>query len=162
MNVPLNIDWQQILLHLFNFGILAGGLYLLLYAPVKKFMAAREARYEEMDRAAKEKLSSAEKTEQEYEQKLADAEEEIRKKKAQAAAEAEQAANAQLADAARQAGHILAQAKENAVQEHRRMIESAQREIADLALEASKKVLAQSENCYDSFLASSEGSEKHE
>ena len=26
MNIPLNIDWQQILLHLFNFTILAGGL----------------------------------------------------------------------------------------------------------------------------------------
>ena len=25
MNIPLNIDWQQILLHLFNFSILAGG-----------------------------------------------------------------------------------------------------------------------------------------
>ena len=31
MNIPLNIDWQQILLHLLNFAILAGGLYLLLY-----------------------------------------------------------------------------------------------------------------------------------
>ena len=29
MNIPLNIDWQQILLHLLNFVILAGGLYLL-------------------------------------------------------------------------------------------------------------------------------------
>ena len=32
MNIPLNIDWQQILLHLLNFVILAGGLYLLLYS----------------------------------------------------------------------------------------------------------------------------------
>ncbi len=31
MNIPLNIDWQQILLHLLNFVILAGGLYFLLY-----------------------------------------------------------------------------------------------------------------------------------
>ena len=30
MNIPLNIDWQQILLHFFNFSILVGGLYLLL------------------------------------------------------------------------------------------------------------------------------------
>ena len=38
MNIPLNIDWQQILLHLLNFAILAGGLYLLLFKPVKAFM----------------------------------------------------------------------------------------------------------------------------
>ena len=25
MGIPLNVDWQQILLHLFNFIILAGG-----------------------------------------------------------------------------------------------------------------------------------------
>ena len=43
MSIPLNIDWQQILLHLFNFAILAGGLYLLLYKPVKRFMEQREA-----------------------------------------------------------------------------------------------------------------------
>ena len=31
MNIPLNIDWQQILLHVLNFVILFGGLYFLLY-----------------------------------------------------------------------------------------------------------------------------------
>ena len=36
MGIPLNVDWQQILLHLFNFIILFGGLWLLLYKPVKK------------------------------------------------------------------------------------------------------------------------------
>ena len=34
MGIPLNVDWQQILLHLFNFIILFGGLWLLLYKPV--------------------------------------------------------------------------------------------------------------------------------
>ena len=42
MGIPLNVDWQQILLHLFNFIILFGGLWLLLYKPVKNFMAKRE------------------------------------------------------------------------------------------------------------------------
>ena len=32
--MPLNIDWQQILLHLLNFAILFAGLWLLLYKPV--------------------------------------------------------------------------------------------------------------------------------
>ena len=43
-NIPLNIDWQQILLHFFNFSILVGGLYLLLFKPVKRFMEKREQR----------------------------------------------------------------------------------------------------------------------
>ena len=44
MNIPLNIDWQQILLHLLNFAILAGGLYLLLYKPVKAGISSRPTR----------------------------------------------------------------------------------------------------------------------
>ena len=39
--VPLNVDWQQILLHLLNFTILFGALYILLYKPVKDFMKGR-------------------------------------------------------------------------------------------------------------------------
>ena len=52
MNIPLNIDWQQILLHLLNFVILAGGLYLLLYKPVKTFMEKRQQYYQEQDAKA--------------------------------------------------------------------------------------------------------------
>ena len=36
MKLPLNIDWQQILLHALNLVILVGGLYALLFKPVKK------------------------------------------------------------------------------------------------------------------------------
>ena len=42
--MPLNIDWQQILLHWMNLAILAGGLYFLLYKPVVDFMHKREQR----------------------------------------------------------------------------------------------------------------------
>ena len=48
MNVPLNINWQQILLHLFNFIILAGGLYILLYKPVKNFIQLKYNKMMEM------------------------------------------------------------------------------------------------------------------
>ena len=51
-NIPLNIDWQQILLHFFNFSILVGGLYLLLFKPVKNFMDKREKHYADMESAA--------------------------------------------------------------------------------------------------------------
>ena len=36
--MPLNIDITQILLHMLNFVILAGGLTFLLYRPVQKFL----------------------------------------------------------------------------------------------------------------------------
>ena len=60
MGIPLNVDWQQILLHLFHFIILFGGHWLLLYKTVKNFKAKREAYYKEMVMAAAEKLAAAE------------------------------------------------------------------------------------------------------
>ena len=41
--MPLNIDLQQICLHLFNFTLLLAILYFLLYQPVKDFMAKRRS-----------------------------------------------------------------------------------------------------------------------
>ena len=48
MQLPLNIDWQQILLHALNLVILVGGLYALLFKPVKKFMDQRTENYQKM------------------------------------------------------------------------------------------------------------------
>ena len=73
MNIPLNIDWQQILLHLLNFVILAGGLYLLLYKPVKAFMEKRQQYYQEQDAKAAKTLADAEKTAAEVRQQLKNA-----------------------------------------------------------------------------------------
>lgn len=93
MNIPLNIDWQQILLHLLNFVILAGGLYLLLYKPVKTFMEKRQQYYQEQDAKAAKTLADAEKTMAEVRQQL---------KNADADAAAKLAAAQKSADAAMQ------------------------------------------------------------
>ena len=53
--MPLNIDWQQILLHLLNFVILFAGLWLLLYKPVRNFMQKRNEEYENRDAEAERK-----------------------------------------------------------------------------------------------------------
>ena len=70
MSLPLNIDLQQILLHMLNFVILVGGLYFILYAPVKKFMDQRAAGYAAMDKAAAEKMADAEKMAADQQSKL--------------------------------------------------------------------------------------------
>ena len=74
--MPLNIDFQQIFLHLLNFTILFGALYFLLYSPVKDFMAKRAAYYEDMDNQAKQTLEDAGQVRADYEQKLENAAEE--------------------------------------------------------------------------------------
>ena len=60
--MPLNIDLKKILLHMFNFVLLFGIAYFLLYSPIKKFMDKRAAEYKEMDDEAKKALEDAEAT----------------------------------------------------------------------------------------------------
>ena len=77
--LPLNIDVVQILLHMLNFVILAGGLTLLLFKPVNKFLEERKAYFEKQARENDEKAAANENLKAEYEKKLAEAEETISK-----------------------------------------------------------------------------------
>ena len=163
MNIPLNIDWQQILLHLFNFMILAGGLYLLLYKPVKKFMDQRTAYYQQMQDEAEQKLVSARELEASYEEKMKEADAEILRKKIQAAKDAEESADAHLKAAREQAEKVLADAKESARKEQEKILSETQTKIAGLASEAVEKLLSTpAEEVYDQFLDSAERGDAHE
>lgn len=141
MNIPLNIDWQQILLHLLNFAILAVGLYLLLYKPIKNFMEKRTAYYKQMDEEAKEKLTSADSLEAARQTQLSEIDVEISRKKAAAAKEAEEQAAAELQTAREQAEKILSDARTSASAEKERIVSSAGREIAELAAAAADKLM---------------------
>ena len=150
MNIPLNIDWQQILLHLLNFVILAGGLYLLLYKPVKTFMEKRQQYYQEQDAKAAKTLADAEKTMAEVRQQL---------KNADADAAAKLAAAQKSADAAMQrqlSAHAAAQ------REHDKLLSDAQKELKDLAVTATEKLVLQSDgDAFDQFLDAAERGESH-
>ena len=43
--MPLNIDFLQVLLHMLNFVILAGGLTFLLFKPINKFPRKQESSF---------------------------------------------------------------------------------------------------------------------
>ena len=117
MGVPLNIDWQQILLHMFNLIILTGGLYFLLYQPVTAFMKKRQEYYAGLEADAQAKL-------QEAEQKVRDADEtlsgmlaEAEQLRADAMKQADAEAAARLAGADAEKQKILAAAKAQAARE---------------------------------------------
>ena len=99
MNIPLNVDWQQILLHWMNLAILTGGLYFLLYKPVKRFMEKREAYYRDLEEQAAGKLREAEELKASYQAKLDGAEEEIRQARAKSQAAVQQSVEEQMAQA---------------------------------------------------------------
>ena len=105
---PLNIDPQQILLHWLNLVILAGGLYFILYKPVKKFIAKREEHYKALDQQADDRIAQAEQLQTQYSEKLAAADEEIHQARAKAQQAAQQSAQEQLEQARAQAEQIIA------------------------------------------------------
>ncbi|MCD8383209.1 MAG: ATP synthase F0 subunit B [Clostridiales bacterium] len=163
MSLPLNIDWQQILLHLFNFAILAGGLYFLLYSPVKRFMEKREAYYQEMDRDARDRLEQAERLKAEREEQLRQVDKEMEQRRAESAQAAEQEAQRTLAQAREKAEQLMEKAKASTDLEHEKMLQSARREMTEMAVTATEKLLQKSEgDPYDLFLNLVEGNESHE
>lgn len=157
MNIPLNIDWQQILLHLFNFAILMGGLYFILYKPVKNFMAKREEYYKELDNKTNGALKDAEKLKADYAEKLERAEETIRNQKNEAQRVAIQAAQEQIDEAKAQADKIIANARIQAQRSKEKIIEDSGEEIKALAIKAAEKlIISSSSEAMDKFLDQTE------
>lgn len=159
MNIPLNIDWQQILLHWMNLAILTGGLYFLLYKPVKQFMEKREAHYRDLEEQAAGKLREAEELKAAYQARLDGAEEEIRQSRAKAQAAVQQSVEEQMA----QARQIVAKAKEEAASSREQIIRESQRELRELTVAAVKKLTVKADtDLFDQFLSLAEGGGTHE
>lgn len=163
MSIPLNIDWQQILLHLFNFAILAGGLYLLLYRPVKQFMEQRQAYYQNIHQEAQQVKEQADQMKAEYQEKMSQVEKAIAQRQADAEQELEQLRSQQVADAKQEAEEILAKAQENAQQEKTEMISKASKELVDIAVTAAEKIaLGADGDPYEQFLTLAERRPSHD
>ena len=159
MSIPLNIDWQQILLHLLNFAILAGGLYLLLYRPVKQFMEQREAYYQDIHQEAEQVKAQAAQMKAEYQARLSEADADIARKRTAV----EQLRVQQVSDAKQEAEQILAKAQESARQERTEMMAKASKELVDVAVATAEKIaLGADEDPYEQFLRLAERRSAHE
>ena len=158
--MPLNIDWQQILLHLLNFAILAGGLYFLLYKPVKQFMDSRKAHYEQMEAQAKEALRQAEKAKLEADQAQAGLADTLRRERTQAMAALEKDSQKKVSQAEGQARQILEDARKAAALRQQKAVKESDRMIRELAISAAEKLALQGDP-YDQFLQSANGRDPH-
>ena len=154
MSLPLNIDLQQILLHLLNFVVLFGILYFLLYSPVKKFMDQRIDHYKEMDEKARKDSADAEQSKTEYNKKLATVDSEIERKKQEARKALNEQNEKSIAAAKKEAARIIDDANRKAESDRRKLIEGAEGEIAEIAADAAEKILLKSSvsESYDQFL----------
>ncbi|MDE7244925.1 MAG: ATP synthase F0 subunit B [Oscillospiraceae bacterium] len=162
-NLPLNIDIQQIFLHLFNFTILLAALYFLLYGPVKNFMNKRSAYYEDLDRQAQDKLDEAIRVRDSYDRKMLAAEDEIKRRSEAVHDAAAQQAQAQLKDAKEEAARIVAKARAEAQAEQERILDTARSELSEMVAAATERLLAaDTSSSYDQFLDDAVGDEAND
>lgn len=161
--MPLNIDIQQILLHMLNFAILVAAVYFLLYNPIKKFMDNRNNLFDERENALKENEEKAEKAKKEYEEKLSSVQSEADEIKSNAEKQANEEAKKIISDAENKASEIVSEARAKATREHDDIISSAYGEITKLAQEEAEKVVfADTKAAYDCFLDAVEDGEIEE
>lgn len=160
--MPLNIDWQQILLHLFNFIILAAGLSFLLFKPVRKFMAKREEGYKKAAADHAQALAETEALEKERQVKISALDSDLAEREKQALAVTETRKKRMLAEAQEEADKIIADGRKRAEAEREKYIAGAGDEIAAMVLRSAEKLLASESNAatdgalYDKYLALSD------
>ena len=161
--MPLGIDLLQVLLHAFNVLLLFGGMYFLLYSPVRKFMDKRAEYYADMDRQANEKLTEANGLKAEYETKLAGVQDEINENRKKAALEAENAKELRLRDAEKEAAEIIEEARQVASRQRAIEENEAKKEISKILGEAADKMfLGENDNSiFDAFLDDAERSNEN-
>ncbi len=163
MNIPLNIDWQQILLHFFNFSILTGGLYLLLFKPVKNFMDKRKQTYEQMDAQARQARDEAQQLKTQAEESLAQLDKELVEKRSSAEKQAALYTQQQQQAARQQADKLLSDARAQAEQEGKRILAQANRDAVSIVENAMDKLAAQQIGpAYDTFLTAAGEETDHE
>jgi len=163
MNIPLNIDIQQICLHLLNVAILIFGLYMLLYKPVKDFMEKREAYYRDLNEQANAKLAEAEQTRSACQARLDKVDEELDQHRKEAVEELQVLTARKKREAEQQAETILSHARQEAQREREKILEEARSEVSEMAVAAVEKLMNQSvSGVYDAFLDAAERSDAHE
>lgn len=154
----LGIDWQQILLHVFNFIILAAGLTFILFKPVRKFMRDRQQKYKEAAEEHAKKKAEIAAMEEERKAKIAGLDEELEAHRREVIDNAETRSKQIVAEAQDAARDILAQGRKRSEEERAAYMAGAGSEIADMVVKSAEKLLVVGSSpesdraLYDSYL----------
>lgn len=131
----------DILLHLFNFLILAVGMTLLIYKPVRKFIDERRDNIQKEIKKGEELQESAKAKLEEYHEKLADAEREASQIKENTLSEAESEKQRILAEANAEAERIVDTAKKDGDELRKQTVDEVKNEVTDAVIDIASKVI---------------------
>lgn len=162
--MPLGIDFVQILLHLFNVIILFGGLYYILFGPVKKFMDQREEHYRQLDEEKTQALADAQKMKEDYDKQLQASADQILVEKQKATREIQELRQQKVTEAQEEAWRIIKKAEGEGNRRKEEIVAGAREEISNLIADAADKLLqdGDTDDFYDAFLDEVERGAEHE
>ncbi len=140
--MPLNIDLLQILLHVFNFLLLTGGLTLLLFKPIASFLAQRKQYFADAERELAEKTAANERAAAEYVAKMEAARAEIAEMRTVAEKDIADLSKAALTHAHEKAQAMIMAAEQEAEERKEHILDAAQTEIGELVVTATQKLLS--------------------
>ena len=131
----------DIVIHIINIVVIFLLLRLLIYKPVRKFMANREEKISKQLEDAQAARQEAEQMQVQCSAQLNDAKEQASQVVRNGEEQAAKAADAILEDARKEASAILENARKQAEEDRRRTLASMQEEIANLAAEMAERIL---------------------
>lgn len=148
----LGINFQQILLHVFNFAILLLVLNELLYKPIVKFIDDRENYYKSMDKEKNENLEKSKELLNQRNQELKDIYIEANKIKEEAIKESQIQAKQEIDQAKEEGKKLLEKARVQSLVEKDILIRNTKKDLREVAIEAAAKLSLLNNDVYDDFL----------
>nr|WP_276938984.1 ATP synthase F0 subunit B [Helcococcus sueciensis] len=148
----LGINFQQILLHVFNFVLLLLVLNELLYKPIVKFMDDREAYYKSLDKETNENLEKSKGLLKQRELELKDIHIEANRIKEEAIKESQVQAKQEINQAKEEGKKIIEKARSQSKLEKDILIRNTKKDLREVAIEAAAKLSLLNNDVYDDFL----------
>ena len=130
----LGLEWQSIVLHLFNLVVLTVGLYFLLFKPVKRMVKERQAKVKKIEKENAELNEEVKKMKESTEAVLSDAKKEAAVIHENAVKVANQKADEIVAEARQQAKGLLTRTEEEMTEERRKLASDIEKQITDVSV----------------------------
>ena len=138
----LGLEWQSIVLHLFNLVILTVGLYFLLFKPVKRMVKERQAKIKKIEKENTELNDEVKKMKERTEAVLSDAKKEAAVIHENAVKVANQKADDIVSSARKEAKSLIERTEQEMEEEHRKLQKDIEQQITDVSLAVAEKILS--------------------
>ena len=158
----LRIDFNLVFT-VINILLLFGGLWLVLFKPVRKILDERQAEADREYDDAKKKQAEADAAKEQYDASLAEIDQTRKETLDEARKKADDEYQRIIGHAEAQAKDITDRAQTEAENQKKKILKSAEEEIADMVVEAAGKVAGTAEGAdfdrslYDEFLSKKAG-----